>query len=116
MKFKAGEIVINAERPVIATDRVDQFGNQILENTGLRDGRDCILWRGQLYCASLAEKLRDEAVREAAPDLLAALEELLHEYEIQCNGLTEGDEDLDFDNWEEVVLARAAIAKARGAA
>lgn len=78
MAYKTGEVVLPAECPVIATDRFDQFGNQILCNTALRGNfRDCIVWRGNLYSADMAARLRNDSIREAAHDLLAALQALV---------------------------------------
>jgi len=46
-------------------------------------------------------------------DLLAALKVLLYEYSLQMEDENlKGDPDLDFDQFAEVIQARAAIAKA----
>lgn len=46
-------------------------------------------------------------------DLLAALQALLHEYELAHDDEDErGKPDLDFNTWDEVIQARAAIARA----
>lgn len=48
-------------------------------------------------------------------ELLAALEALLHEYALAHDDEDKrGDPYLDFNSWEEVIQARAAIARAKG--
>ena len=63
----------------------------------------------------IAEGLANARLIAAAPELLEALEVLLHEYALQMEDEEmKGDPDLDFDQFTEVIQARAAIAKATG--
>ena len=64
----------NSICPVIATDRVDEFGYRIFENHALAKGRrDCIVHNGMLYGAEMAPHLHAQALVKVGPAMLAAL-------------------------------------------
>lgn len=75
--YAPGTLYGNSQCPVVATDRVNEYGDTIFENHGLRRDRDCIVFRGVLCCASLAKSLHEKAVYDAAPEMLTALQMVL---------------------------------------
>jgi hypothetical protein len=59
----------NSERPVLATDEFNEFGDQIYMNGGKR----CIVLKGSLYQAMQASSMHKQMRRDASEELLDAL-------------------------------------------
>ncbi len=97
-----GSVVIDAQIPVIATDRFTPCGLQILDNQ-MGNG-DAVLWRGRLIAVKILAQERERAVSEAAPELLAALEQITRTPALSNGALLMQD------------IARAALARAKGEA
>lgn len=77
MRYEPGTRYSNSTMPDIATDRVNQFGDTIFmqhREDGTPTGRETVVIDGKLYGAELAEKVHAENTRDAAPELLAALQ------------------------------------------
>lgn len=91
-------------RPV-DTGKKARNGAPIYYNPAIKE--DCVFYGGQLYAPSVWEKMCDDFVKDAAPELLEALEKITKEMDGDSDGTCE-------TFWEEVQEAREAIAKAKG--
>ena len=108
-----------------ATDRANEFGDTIFaqkREDGTPTGRESVVVGGQLITLEVAGKVHDELVRQAAPELLKALEASAAVVEFLTGDgwaravpkswpLTERGH---IDYQAVAAAARAAIAKARG--
>lgn len=96
MKFATGTLYSNSIKPVTATDRINEYGDTIWSNAG--NGHDCIVLRGRLYGADMAQSMRDHFTKDAAFEMRDALRALIYTDDLQ----------------KAIDLARAALARCEG--
>lgn len=108
--FATGTLYSNSIKGDLATDRVIH-GFQVFEQEGT--GRESFIDpRNNILCGiELAERIRAEIIRDAAPELLSALEEITQRYAMLDTRLVAGQHN---ESNGTIERARAAIAKAKG--
>lgn len=88
MKYEPGTLYSNSAKPVVATDRVNAFGDTIFLNEG--SGGECVVIDGQLYAASMADLVHSERIKSRAVATFRLADQLVTLLESHLKGAKTG--------------------------